>query len=166
MKNPHPTLSTIAKSVEFGDEESNKKIASLAQDMLDTMYDEAGIGLAAPQVDVSQRLIVIDIAHRNVNKEPEIFVNPVITWSAETNKTYQEGCLSVPGVVADISRPESIQLSWQDVDGNKHEKDFNGMRAIVIQHEIDHLEGLLFIDHLSKMRQNILKRKMRKNKTR
>ncbi|MDF3607233.1 peptide deformylase [Paracoccus sp. DMF-8] len=140
-------------------------IETLAADMLATMYDAPGVGLAAPQVGVMSRLFVMDC-----NKDPEaapdpvVMLNPEITWRSEALNTYEEGCLSIPDQYADVTRPAEVRVSWLGLDGKSHERDFEGLWATCAQHEIDHLDGKLFIDYLSAMKRQMITRRMVKLK--
>jgi peptide deformylase len=173
---PDPRLKTISQPVtEFDD-----NLRQLVDDMFETMYDAPGIGLAAIQVGVAKRLLVIDLQEpaphdhadgehcghdHGVINNPRVFVNPEILDPSEDMATYNEGCLSVPDQYAEVDRPATIRARWQDLDGKFHEEEMEGMMATCLQHEMDHLEGILFIDHLSRLkRQMVLKKieKMRK----
>ncbi len=161
---PHPVLKKVAEPVSGVDDQLRK----LMDDMLDTMYSARGIGLAAPQVGVSQRVIVMDLEQtedadeKPVKGKPMFFVNPEITWSSDEQNVYNEGCLSVPGQYAEVERPEKVKLSYLDYDGKPQEVDCDGLLATCIQHEIDHLEGVLFVDHLSTLKRDMLMRKLKK----
>lgn len=141
------------------------EIETLAADMLATMYDAPGVGLAAPQVGVLSRLYVMDC-----NKDPDaphdpvVMVNPQITWSSEALNTYEEGCLSMPDQYADVTRPAQVRVRWLGLDGKTHERDFDGLWATCAQHEIDHLDGKLFIDYLGPIKRQMITRKMVKLK--
>ncbi len=159
-------------------------LRTLVNDMFETMYDAPGIGLAAVQVGVPLRVLVIDLQpddpdaepvpcdhdghhhhHTPTKREPQVFINPEILSPSEDLKAYNEGCLSVPEMYAEVERPARIRARWQDLDGTVHEEDMDGLMATCLQHEMDHLEGILFIDHLSRLkRQMVLKRleKLRK----
>ncbi len=178
---PDPRLKIVSEPVtEFDDE-----LKTLVADMFETMYDAPGIGLAAIQVGVPKRLLVIDLQepdmdaepeecghdhgdgqgshkHYPVKKEPRVFVNPEILDPAEELATYQEGCLSVPEIYADVDRPATCRVRYQDVEGNTHEEPLEGMMATCIQHEMDHLEGILFIDHLSRLKRSMALKKLKK----
>jgi peptide deformylase len=175
---PDPRLKTISKPVETFDNELKQLVA----DMFETMYDAPGIGLAAIQVGVPLRVLVIDLQpededaepeechahggeahyHRPLKREPRIFVNPEILEPAEELATYQEGCLSVPEIFADVDRPATCRVRWQDLEGNVHEEQMEGLMATCIQHEMDHLEGILFIDHLSRLKRQMALKKLEK----
>ena len=141
------------------------EVETLAADMLATMYDAPGVGLAAPQVGVLSRLYVMDC-----NKDPEsdpapiVMINPEITWRSEGLNTYEEGCLSIPEQYADVTRPAEVRVAWLGLDGKAHEREFDGLWATCAQHEIDHLDGKLFIDYLSAMKRQMITRRMVKLK--
>ena len=141
------------------------EIEALAADMLATMYDAPGIGLAAPQVGVLSRIFVMD-AQRDPQAEPQpmVLINPEITWESDEQNVYEEGCLSIPEQYAEVTRPAAVRVSWLGLDGKTHEQDFDGLWATCAQHEIDHLDGVLFIDHISAMRRQMITRKMVKLK--
>ena len=154
---PDPRLRTVAKKVEKFD----KSLQDLSQNMLYTMYEADGIGLAASQVDVHIRLIVMDISE--TRDEPLIFVNPEVEiLENKSHFSFKEGCLSVPGFYEEISRPDKIKLSWQDVDGKSHTSFPEGLLTVCIQHEIDHLEGKLMVDYVSRLKRERLKKKAAK----
>ena len=154
---PDPRLRTVAKRVEKFD----KSLQELSEDMLYTMYEADGIGLAASQVDVHIRLIVMDISESR--DEPRIFVNPEVEiLENKSHFSFKEGCLSVPGFYEEISRPDKIKLSWQDVDGKSHTSFPEGLLTVCIQHEIDHLEGKLMVDYVSRLKRERLKKKATK----
>ena len=141
----------------------NAEIAKLAEDMLDTMYSAPGIGLAAPQVGRSLRVIVFDISHKEGEKRPYILINPVIT-AAEGSEVMEEGCLSIPGVYAHVKRAARVEVKGYDLDGREVTLQAEGLLARVIQHEVDHLDGVLFIDRLSRIRREIIKKKLLRKK--
>ena len=159
---PDSRLRQKASNVTVFDE----KLTKFANDMLETMYDAPGIGLAAVQIGAPLRVIVIDIAWRNEDgkKEPMYFVNPEIISTVENLATYEEGCLSVPDQYAEIDRPEKCKVKYLDYDGNEQIMLAEGMLATCIQHEMDHLEGILFIDHLSNLKKNMIVKKLIKSK--
>ena len=142
----------------------NKSIQKLMDDMLETMYAAPGIGLAAVQVGVLKRIIVLDIATKDEPKNPMYFVNPEIIEKSKNTSTYEEGCLSVPGQFAEINRPDSCHIKYLDYYGKSIELNAEGMLATCIQHEIDHLEGILFIDYLSKLKKSMIVKKLLKQK--
>ena len=131
-------------------------------DMLETMYDAPGVGLAAPQVGIMERMLVLDPAEKDEKPQPYKIINPVITWSSEELGSYNEGCLSIPEQYADIERPVAVKVKYLDENGKAHEIDADGFLATVIQHEIDHLDGVLFVDYLSSLRRNMLVKKAQK----
>ena len=150
---PDAKLKTKAKQVTTFDE----PLSQLCQDMLETMYAAPGIGLAATQVDVHQQVVVMDISEDS--DEPMIFINPEITASDGT-QTYEEGCLSVPGIYAKVKRADQVTLSYQDIQGQSHELQADGLLAVCIQHELDHLDGIVFLDHLSTLKRKMALKKL------
>ncbi len=137
----------------------------LARDMLETMYAAPGVGLAAPQVGVTARLIVMDcIKDKDVPPRPMALVNPQVLWRSEELHTYDEGCLSIPDQYAEIDRPAEVRVRWMDLDGAEQEEHFAGLWATCVQHEIDHLDGRLFIDYLGPLKRQMITRKMEKLK--
>lgn len=161
LLHPDPRLKKLCEPVA----RITPEIETLAADMLATMYDAPGVGLAAPQVGVLSRLYVMDC-----NKDPDaphdpvVMVNPQITWSSEALNTYEEGCLSMPDQYADVTRPAQVRVRWLGLDGKTHERDFDGLWATCAQHEIDHLDGKLFIDYLGPIKRQMITRKMVKLK--
>ena len=175
---PDPRHKTVSTPVDTFDE----ALKTLVADMFETMYAANGIGLAAIQVGVPSRVLVIDLqpedpdaepeectahgghshTHQPLKKEPRVFVNPEILDPAEEHNVYQEGCLSVPEIYADVERPKTCRVRWQDLDGNVHEEEMEGLLATCIQHEMDHLEGILFIDHLSRLKRTMALKKLEK----
>ena len=139
-------------------------LQKLMDDMLETMYAAPGIGLAAIQVGVTKRVIVLDIARKDEPKNPMYFVNPEIIKKSKNNSTYEEGCLSVPGQFAEIDRPDKCHIKYLDYYGKPQEIKAEGMLATCIQHEMDHLEGILFIDYLSKLKKTMIVKKLSKQK--
>ena len=139
------------------------EISALAADMLETMYDAPGIGLAAPQIGVMKRLIVMDCI-KDGPPEPIALLNPQVLWSSEDLGSYEEGCLSIPDQYAEVKRPSSVKVGWMDLDGNPQERLFSGLWATCVQHEIDHLNGKLFIDYLGPLKRQMITRKMEKLK--
>jgi peptide deformylase len=175
---PDPLLKQVSGHVtDFGEE-----LKTLVADMFETMYDAPGIGLAAIQVGVPLRVLVIDLqpddpdaepevctahdgeahTHQPTKKEPRVFINPEILDPSEELSIYNEGCLSVPEIYAEVERPARIRARWQDLDGKVHEEDMDGLMATCLQHEIDHLEGILFIDHLSRLKRQMAIKKLEK----
>ncbi|MCB2086437.1 MAG: peptide deformylase [Sphingomonadaceae bacterium] len=176
---PDPRLKVVSEPV--ADNEFNDELKTLVEDMFETMYNAPGIGLAAIQVGVPKRVLVIDLqpddpdappvecehdghkhTHPATKKEPRVFINPEILDPAEELATYQEGCLSVPEIYADVDRPATCRVRWKDLDGQIHEEDMEGLMATCIQHEMDHLEGILFIDHLSRLKRQMALKKLQK----
>ena len=145
-------------------EKVDGELQKLIDDMLETMYAAPGIGLAAIQVGVPKRVIVLDIASKDEPKNPMCFINPEIIEKSKTNSTYEEGCLSVPGQFAEIDRPSKCYLKYLDYYGQPKEIKAEGMLATCIQHEMDHLEGILFIDYLSKLIKSMIVKKLSKQK--
>ena len=129
-------------------------IRKLVEDMFETMYKAPGIGLAAIQVGVPVRLVVMDLSKKETETEPRVFVNPEILSPSEEKSTYEEGCLSIPDVHEDVERPARVKVKYLDLDGKAHEEDADGLFATCIQHEVDHLNGVLFIDHISKLKRD------------
>jgi peptide deformylase len=161
LLHPDPRLKKVCSPVA----EFNTDLARLADDMLETMYDAPGIGLAAPQIGVIERLIVMDcVKEESVAPDPIIMVNPKVTWEGEERNVYEEGCLSIPDQYAEVERPKLVRVAWQDVTGNVHEEEFDALWATCVQHEIDHLDGKLFIDYLKPMKRQMITRKMQKLK--
>lgn len=158
---PDPRLKKTCAPVTTFD----KALAQLADDMLETMYDAPGVGLAAPQIGVMHRLLVMDcVKEEGAAPEPMILVNPEVTWTSDERNVYEEGCLSIPGQYADVERPKAVRVAWQDVEGTSHEEEFDDLWSTCVQHEIDHLNGKLFIDYLKPMKRQMITRKMQKLK--
>ena len=157
---PNKILRQTSLSVENVGKEEQK----LMDDMLETMYMAKGIGLAAIQVGVPKRIIVMDIGNRDKDKEPMYFVNPIIKNKNSEHSTYEEGCLSVPNQFAEIDRPSTCEVEFLDYNGNKKILKASGLLATCIQHEMDHLEGILFIDYLSKLKKMMIVKKLSKQK--
>ncbi|MDE1466287.1 peptide deformylase [Aurantiacibacter sp. D1-12] len=177
LEAPDPRLKIVSKPVETFDAD----LKTLVDDMFETMYAAHGIGLAAIQVGEPIRLLVIDLqeedpdaepvecehdgtkhTHPAIINDPRVFVNPEILDPSEEQGTYQEGCLSVPDIFADVERPARCRVKYQDLGGNSHEEEISGMLATVIQHEMDHLNGILFIDHLSRLKRSMALKKLAK----
>ncbi len=158
---PDPRLKTVADPVgDFSDE-----LKKLANDMLETMYAAPGIGLAAPQVGILQRMLVMDcIKDEDAPAEPMVLINPEVVWSSEEENTYEEGCLSIPEQYADVIRPAEVEVQWTSLGGGAESARFDGLWATCVQHEIDHLNGKLFIDYLKPLRRQMITRKMQKLK--
>jgi peptide deformylase len=174
---PDPRLKVVSEPVTVFDDE----LKTLVADMFETMYDAPGIGLAAVQVGVPQRVLVIDLQpddpdaepvacdhdghhhhHQPTLREPRVFINPEVIEASEEHTLYNEGCLSVPEIYAEVERPSRIRAKWQDENGTAHEEDIDGLLAICLQHEMDHLEGILFIDHLSRLKRQMALKKLEK----
>ena len=163
IETPDPRLRIISKPVETVDD----ALRTLIDDMFETMYDAPGIGLAAVQVGVPKRLLVIDLQETDDEegkpvRTPLVFINPEILESSVDLKPYNEGCLSVPDQYAEVERPASVRAKWLDRDGAAHEATIDGMLAVCLQHEMDHLEGILFIDHLSRLKREMVLKKLAK----
>ena len=160
LTEPNKILRQVSLPVEkVGNEERQ-----LMDDMLETMYDAKGIGLAAIQIGVPKRIIVMDIGNRDKEKEPMYFVNPIIKNKNSDHSTYEEGCLSVPNQFAEVNRPSTCEIEFLDYNGNKKILNASGLLATSIQHEMDHLEGILFIDYLSKLKKMMIVKKLSKQK--
>jgi|TARA_E500000331_G_scaffold45439_1_gene38138 peptide deformylase len=139
-------------------------LAALMDDMLETMYLAPGVGLAAPQVGVTKRIIVIDVGKSEEEREPLRMANPEIVWESEDWSVYEEGCLSLPEYYADVERPEQVRVKYIDQTNTERELEAEGLLATCIQHEIDHLEGVLFVDHLTSIKRGMILRKLQKAK--
>jgi peptide deformylase len=137
-------------------------IHKLIEDMFETMYDAPGIGLAAIQVGTPRRVVTMDLAKKEEPKNPQVFINPEIVWSSEDKATYEEGCLSIPEFYGDVERPAQVKVKYLDREGQPQEVEANGLFATCLQHEIDHLNGVLFIDHLSKLKRDRVVKKFTK----
>jgi peptide deformylase len=134
-------------------------IRRLVDDMLETMYDAPGIGLAAIQIGTSKRVVTMDLAKKEEPKNPQVFINPEIVWSSDEKAVYEEGCLSIPEIYSDVERPAQVKVKYLDLEGELHEIEANGLLSTCLQHEVDHLNGILFIDHLSRLkRERIIKK--------
>ena len=155
---PHPLLKQVSKPVDVVDGE----LRALMDDMLETMYAAPGIGLAAVQIGVPKRVIVMDLSREGEEKQPRYFVNPEILWRSEETAPYEEGCLSVPEIYDEVERPAQVKLRYLNYQGETIEEDADGLFAVCIQHEMDHLEGVLFIDHLSRLKREQAIKKVKK----
>lgn len=163
---PDPRLRLMCEPVATIDEE----VRQLSADMTETMYAAHGIGLAAIQVGVARRVVVIDLQEREsedeekpeAGRDPVTYINPEIVWVSEELSRYQEGCLSIPEQYAEVERPARCRVAWLDLDGARHEEDMHGLLATCMQHEIDHLNGVLFIDHITKLKRDMLLKKLAK----
>ena len=165
LETPDPVLREISTPVENVDDE----LRALIADMFETMYAAPGIGLAAVQVGVPKRLLVMDLQEPPEDdeegepvKEPRVFINPEILSASDNEVPYNEGCLSVPDQYAEVMRPDRIRARWLDEHGKSHEEELDGLLAVCLQHEMDHLEGVLFIDHLSKLKRDMVLKKLAK----
>ncbi|GAB1580738.1 peptide deformylase [Phyllobacterium phragmitis] len=155
---PDPILRQVSKPVERVDDQ----LRAFADDMLETMYAAPGIGLAAIQVGEPLRMLVIDLSKEDEEKAPHVFINPEIVSSSEERSTYEEGCLSIPDYYAEVERPASVRVTYLDRDGARQEIAAEGLMATCLQHEIDHLNGVLFIDHISKLKRDMVVKKFKK----
>ena len=158
---PNPLLKTVSKPVDAID----SKILGILNDMLETMYAAPGIGLAAIQIGIPKRLLVIDIGRDNENRDPHFFINPEILDPAEELSSFDEGCLSVPGVWEEIERPNECNVRFLDINGDEKNIRYSGMMATVIQHEMDHLNGIVFVDYLSRLKKDRAIKKSIKSRT-
>lgn len=158
IKLPDPVLRQKALPIERVDDEMRR----LAADMLETMYEAPGIGLAAPQIAVSRRLVVMDVARDEEPRSPIVMINPEILSVGEEPRLHEEGCLSIPDIFAEVERPGQCRVRYVDEAGELQEMDCEGLMSTVVQHEIDHLDGVLFIDHLSRLRRDRLVKKFLK----
>lgn len=155
---PDPILREVSKPIERVDD----ALRQFADDMLETMYDAPGIGLAAIQVGEPVRMLVVDTAKEDQPKNPRVFINPEIVSSGDEPSTYEEGCLSIPDYYADVERPATVIVRSLDREGNEVTTEADGLLATVLQHEIDHLNGVLFIDHISKLKRDMVVKKFKK----
>jgi peptide deformylase len=163
LEAPDPRLRTISTPVDTVDDD----LRALIEDMFETMYDAPGIGLAAIQVGVPKRVLVIDLQEEEGEdgkpiRNPRVFINPELFDPSPEISVYQEGCLSVPDQYADVERPEKVHARWLDEKGERHEAEIDGLLATCLQHEMDHLEGILFIDHLSRLKREMLLKRLAK----
>jgi peptide deformylase len=158
IKLPDPRLRLVSEPVGTIDD----GIRRLVDDMFETMYDAPGIGLAAIQVGVPQRVVTIDLEKKQGEKEPRVFLNPEVIWSSEEKGTYEEGCLSIPEYYEEVERPARVKVRYLSLDGSTQELEADGLLATCLQHEIDHVNGVLFIDHLSKLKRSRVIKKFAK----
>jgi peptide deformylase len=157
---PDPRLKTVADPISDPSE-----MKALAEDMLETMYHAPGIGLAAPQVGILKRMLVMDcIKEEGASPQPMVLINPKVVWSSDEKNVYEEGCLSIPEVYNDIERPAAVEVTWTSLEGSEQSAKFDGLWATCVQHEIDHLDGKLFIDYLKPLKRQMITRKMQKLK--
>ena len=157
---PDPRLKRVCAVVK----DITPEIVRLMDDMLDTMYAAPGIGLAAPQVGVVKRIIVADVCKEENKREPRRLINPKIEWKSEDLFAYEEGCLSLPEQYSDVARPKEVGIRYLDETGKKRELEAEGLLAVCLQHEMDHLDGILFVDHISSLKRNVIMRKLKKLK--
>lgn len=157
IETPDPRLKVVSEPVAVVDD----GMRALIDDMFDSMYAAKGIGLAAVQIGVARRVLVIDLQREDV-REPRVFINPEIIWESEEFSIYNEGCLSVPEQYADVERPAAVKVKYLDASGKFCEEELGGLLATCLQHEMDHLDGVLFIDHLSRLKRDMLLRKLAK----
>jgi peptide deformylase len=157
---PDPRLQAVSTDVEAVTDE----IRALIDDMTDSMYAASGIGLAAIQIGVAKRILVIDIEQKEGERNPVAYINPKITWASDEMAVYEEGCLSVPEIWDDVERPARIKAEYLDRDGKKQTLEADGLLATCLQHEMDHLNGVLFIDHLSRLKKSMAIKKLTKAK--
>jgi peptide deformylase len=155
---PDPVLRQVSSPVERVDD----NVRAFAADLFETMYDAPGIGLAGIQVGEPRRILVIDLAKEGEPKAPQVFINPEIVARSDEASVYEEGCLSIPDYYAEVERPKDVTVRYLDLDGKAHEIKAEGLLAVCLQHEIDHLNGVLFIDHISKLKRDMVVRKFRK----
>ena len=155
---PDPLLRQLSKPIEQVDSEINR----LADDMLETMYDAPGIGLAAIQIGVPRRMLVIDVSREEEENRPLVFINPQIVKSSDERSVYEEGCLSIPDYYAEVERPAVVTVNYVDREGKEQTLDADGLLATCLQHEIDHLNGVLFIDHISRLKREMVIKKFTK----
>jgi peptide deformylase len=161
LLHPDPRLKKVCTPVA----DLSDDLRLLARDMLETMYDAPGIGLAAPQIGVLDRVIVLDCAKSDKDTpRPLVMINPQVLATSEESSVYEEGCLSIPDQFADVTRPAEVTVRWLDTDGREHQEDFGGLWATCVQHEIDHLDGKLFIDYLKPLKRQMITRRMQKMK--
>lgn len=155
---PDPRLRLVSEPVKTIDADIRK----LVEDMFETMYAAPGIGLAAIQVAVPKRVVTLDLAKEKEPPQPQVFINPEITWRSEDKGVYEEGCLSIPEYYEEVERPARVKVKFLDLDGKPHEIEADGLLATCIQHEIDHINGVLFIDHISKLKRDRVTKKFAK----
>ena len=158
IKLPDPRLRLVSKPVGEIDDE----VRTLVADMFETMYAAPGIGLAAIQVGIPQRVVTLDLAKKDDPRNPQVVINPEILWSSDERGIYEEGCLSIPELYEEVERPAQVKVRFIDLAGVAHEVDANGLLATCLQHEIDHLNGVLFIDHLSRLKRDRIIKKFTK----
>jgi len=155
---PDKRLRQVSDPVQAVDAE----VRALVDDMFETMYKAPGVGLAAIQVGVAKRVVTVDTAKKDEPENPQVFINPEIVWSSDDKSTYEEGCLSIPEYYEEVERPTQVKVRFMDLDGKAQEVEANGLLATVLQHEIDHTNGILFIDHISKLKRDRVIKKFTK----
>jgi peptide deformylase len=160
LLHPDPRLKKAAEASDGVDDD----LRALIDDMLETMYDAPGVGLAAPQIGVGRRVFVMDVSEKDAPPEPQALVNPEILWASDELASYEEGCLSIPDIYEEVTRPAKVRVRWLDREGAEREAEFEGLAATCAQHEIDHLDGKLFIDHLGSVKRGMITQKMKKLK--
>ncbi|HXF88810.1 MAG TPA: peptide deformylase [Xanthobacteraceae bacterium] len=158
IKLPDKRLRLVSKPVAKVD----PAVRRLIDDMFETMYAAPGVGLAAIQVGEPKRVVTVDLAKKDEPKDPRVFINPEVIWSSQDKRVYQEGCLSIPEIYEEVERPAVVKVKYMDVDGKMHELEASGLLATVLQHEIDHTNGILFIDHISKLKRDRIIKKFTK----
>ena len=158
LKIPDKRLRLVSEPVKRVD----AGIRALVDDMFETMYDAPGIGLAAIQIGVAKRVVVMDLSKKDEAQAPQVFINPEITWRSEETSTYEEGCLSIPDYYEEVERPQRVKVKYLDLDGKAHEIEADGLFATCLQHEVDHTNGVLFIDHISKLKRDRVIKKFTK----
>jgi peptide deformylase len=155
---PDPRLRLVSKPVG----EVDAEIRKLVDDMFETMYGAPGIGLAAVQIGVPKRVVTTDLAKKDEPRNPKVYINPELLWASEERASYEEGCLSIPEYYEEVERPAQVKVRYTDLEGNAQEVEANGLLATCLQHEIDHLNGVLFIDHISKLKRSRVIKKFAK----
>jgi len=155
---PDPKLRVKSEPVTAVD----ASVRALIDDMLETMYDAPGIGLAAIQIGVPRCVVTMDLAKKDEPKAPQVFINPEVVWSSDEKSTYEEGCLSIPEYYEEVERPAAVKVKYMDADGKSHEIEADGLLATCLQHEIDHTNGVLFIDYISKLKRDRVMKKFKK----
>ena len=158
IKLPDKRLRLVSEPVKRIDASLRK----LVEDMFETLYAAPGIGLAGIQVGVAKRVIIMDLSKKDDTRKPEVFINPEITWASEEKSSYEEGCLSIPEYYEEVERPAVVKVKYLDLDGKAREVEASGLLATCLQHEIDHLDGILFIDHISKLKRDRITKKFAK----
>ncbi len=158
LKIPDKRLRLVSEPVKRVD----AGIRALVEDMFETMYDAPGIGLAAIQIGVAKRVVTMDLSKKEESQEPRVFINPEITWASKEKSTHEEGCLSIPEYYEEVERPVLVKVKYLDLEGKAHEVEADGLFATCLQHEIDHINGVLFIDHISKLKRDRVIKKFTK----